>query len=49
MTTATTTTMPRAIALPTFSWPRTTSELSAPPICSGTIGEPWETRAAAVA
>ena len=40
---------PRASALPTFAWPRTTSLVSASRIWSGTIGLPWLTSAAAVA
>ena len=49
MTTATTTTMPRAMALPTFSWPSSTSELQGAADLQREIGEPWETSAAAVA
>jgi len=49
MTTATTTIIASAIALPTFSWPRMTSELMVPAICSGNSGVPCEMRAFAVA
>ena len=49
MTTEMTTIIPSASALPTFSWPSTTSLVSAPAICRVMIGLPWLMSAAAVA
>jgi hypothetical protein len=49
ITRETTTIIPSARALPTFSWPRTTSLWSWLEIWSVTIGLPWLIRAAAVA
>ena len=49
MTRLTITIIPSAMALPTFSWPRTTSLCSALPIWRVMIGLPWLTSAAAVA